>query len=80
MADDKLVPFLDGLIRMKDMGDGTYAPVVFIAGGAEGGAEVTAIGSPTDPAWNGSDASASLISIMKACYGQLVQINENTGM
>lgn len=28
------------------------------------------IGSPSDPAWNGTDASASLISIMKAIYAQ----------
>lgn len=32
------------------------------------------IGEPTDPAWNGSDASASLISIMKAIYAQNAMI------
>lgn len=33
-----------------------------------GGNSSAAIGEPTDPAWNGSDPSASLISIMKAMY------------
>lgn len=33
-----------------------------------GGSSSAAIGEPTDPAWNGSDPSASLISIMKAIY------------
>lgn len=47
------------------------AQPVYIVGGAGGG---SGIGDPTDPAWNGSDASASLISIMKAIYAQNAMI------
>lgn len=66
-------------LRFKDLGDDTFAMVV---AGAEGDQEIdlSAIGSPTDPAWNGSSPSASLISIMKACYGQLKIIADNTGV
>ena len=46
-------------------------PVALIAG--EGGG-ASGVGSPDDPAWNGSDASASLISIMKAIYAQNAMI------
>lgn len=46
-------------------------PVFIVGGGAGGG---SGIGDPTDPAWNGSDASASLISIMKAIYAQNAMI------
>jgi len=42
--------------------------------------DVSSIGSPDDPAWNGTDASASLISIMKACHARLAEIVENTGV
>lgn len=45
-------------------------PVTVTSGDAGGGG----IGEPTDPAWNGSDASASLISIMKAIYAQNAMI------
>lgn len=76
---DKLFPAVEGVQkRMKDMGDGTHAEVVFLSG-ASGGSG-TAIGSPTDPAWNGTDPSASLISIMKAVHARLVEIENNTGV
>ena len=32
---------------------------------------LTSIGAPTDAAWNGTDPSASLISVMKGVYGLL---------
>lgn len=75
---DKLFDAIEGTKRLlKDMGDGTHAEVVYAEGLGEGGAS---IGSPSDPAWNGTDANASLISIMKACHARLVEIAENTGV
>lgn len=59
------------------------AQPVFIVGGGGGGGGAgggSGIGDPTDPAWNGADASASLISIMKAIYTQnatiMMEVNE----
>lgn len=56
------------------------AQPVFIVGGGGAGGESAGIGDPTDPAWNGADASASLISIMKAIYTQnatiMMEVNE----
>jgi hypothetical protein len=39
---------------------------------------IAALGSPSDTAWDGSAASASLIAIMKACYAKLDEIADNT--
>lgn len=50
-------------------------PLPVTAGGGGGGTPDPAIGSPDDPAWNGSDPSASLISIMKAIYATQMEIN-----
>lgn len=36
-----------------------------------GGDMATAIGSPSDAAWNGTDESPSLIAIQKAIYAAL---------
>lgn len=46
----------------------TEATPLPVSGGG-GGVESAAIGSPEDAAWNGSDPSCSLISIMKAIHG-----------
>lgn len=57
----------------------TAQPVV-VVGSEGGGAGSPASGSPTDAAWNGSDPSASMISILKAIYSAqmaiLMEVNE----
>lgn len=63
--------------RFKDLGDGTFAEIVFAI--EAGGADSVAIGSATDAPWNGADPSASLIAIMKYCGQQLRTIADNTG-
>jgi hypothetical protein len=74
------VPFNSRVVGLKemlvDMGDGTHALRITLPNGATG---ASAIGNPTDAAWNGSDPAPSLIAIMKAVHAQLVAINANTG-
>jgi len=79
--------------RLLDMGDDTHAEIVALGGFSgnvvvEGDAnlDTAGIGDPEDAAWSGSDASASLVAIMKAIYAQneaiialLTDIETNTG-
>lgn len=79
-------PVLNGVMKkMVDLGDGTHAEVVAI-GGLDGNVEITgdanidtsaletAIGAPSDAAWNGEPGPASAIAILKAIHAQLVLI------
>lgn len=78
---DREVSALGGVkMRFVDMGDGTWAPVFVSASGEAQEIDLAGVGAPDDPAWNGTAPSASLISIMKACYGQLKIIADNTGV
>lgn len=44
----------------------------------EGNVTASSAGATSDEAWNGTDADASVVSILKACYEQLVIIATNT--
>jgi hypothetical protein len=64
----------------SDRGPTEALPVILVGlDGTPYSSGSVAIGNSTDPAWNGTDPSASLISIMKACYARLTEIAANTG-
>lgn len=63
--------------NIAQLGAGTAANALRVVM-ASNDALHAAIGDPEDTAWDGMTASASLISIMKACYAQLVIIAANT--